>query len=102
VRFVIASRAKSLFSMTVLLLAATAMAAPAVNGPLRISRTNARYFTAASGRAILLVGSHTWDNLQDMGQSDSPAAFDFDAYLECHWIKLPGSRIVLFCTPIAV
>jgi len=21
---------------------------------------------------------------------------------ECHWIKLPGSRIVLFCTPIAV
>jgi len=25
-----------------------------------------------------------------------------DEASECHWIKLPGSRIVLFCTPIAV
>jgi hypothetical protein len=31
---------------------------------------------------VLLVGSHTWTNLQDDGESDPPEAFDFDAYLQ--------------------
>ena len=51
-------------------------------GPLRISTKNPRYFCDASGREILLVGSHTWNSLVDMGRSDPPEAFDFDAYLD--------------------
>jgi hypothetical protein len=31
---------------------------------------------------VLLVGSHTWTNLQDDGEDDPPEAFDFDAYLQ--------------------
>ena len=53
-----------------------------VNSPFRILKQNPRYFTDSSGRAILLTGSHTWDSLQDMGEADPPAAFDFDAYLD--------------------
>ena len=51
-------------------------------GPLRVSPKNPRYFCDASGREVLLVGSHTWNNLVDMGRSDPPEAFDFDAYLD--------------------
>jgi len=53
-----------------------------VAGPLRVSAKNSRYFCDASGREVLLVGSHTWNNLVDMGRSDPPEAFDFDAYLD--------------------
>jgi len=51
-------------------------------GPLRTHPTNPRYFTDESGRAIYLTGSHTWNNLQDMGPGDPPEAFDFHAYLD--------------------
>ena len=51
-------------------------------GPLRVSANNPRYFCDASGREILLVGSHTWNSLVDMGRSDPPEAFDFEAYLD--------------------
>ena len=50
-------------------------------GPLRVSAKNPRYFCDASGREMLLVGSHTWNNLTDMGLTDPPAPFDFPAYL---------------------
>lgn len=50
-------------------------------GPLRVSSKNPRYFCDASGREVLLVGSHTWNSLVDMGRSDPPEPFDFDAYL---------------------
>ena len=53
----------------------------AMSGPLRVSAQNPRYFTDASGRAILLSGSHTWTNFQDAGPGDPPPAFDFTAYL---------------------
>jgi hypothetical protein len=46
-------------------------------GPLRVDSANPRYFTDGSGKAIYLTGSHTWDNLQDLGGSP----FDFSAYL---------------------
>jgi Putative collagen-binding domain of a collagenase len=49
-------------------------------GPLVVSTTNPRYFQDASGRALILVGSHTWDNLQDWGAAGVPQAFDFGAY----------------------
>ena len=51
-------------------------------GPLRVHAKNSRYFSDASGRAILLVGSHMWNNLVDMGRDDPPEAFDFAAYLD--------------------
>lgn len=54
---------------------------PPATGPLRAHPSNPRYFADAKGRAILLTGSHTWNNLQDMGAANPPAAFDFDAYL---------------------
>jgi len=53
-----------------------------VKGPLRVHPTNPRYFTDGSGRAIYLTGSHTWDNLVDMGADDPPQPFDFDGYLD--------------------
>jgi len=32
-------------------------------------------------RAVLLTGSHTWNNFQDWGLTDPPPAFDYTAYL---------------------
>ena len=51
-------------------------------GPLRICRENPRYFAEKDGKALLLVGSHVWYNLVDMGPEDPPRAFDYDAYLD--------------------
>lgn len=51
-------------------------------GPLRVSAKNPRYFCDAGGREVLLVGAHTWNSLVDMGRSDPPEPFDFDAYLD--------------------
>ncbi len=56
-------------------------AAPAA-GPLRVLPANPRYFTDGSGKAIYLTGSHTWANLQDIGLTDPPQAFDFPAYVD--------------------
>ena len=60
--------------------AGVAVAEPA-RGPLRVHPDNPRYFTDGSGRAILLTGSHTWNNLVDMGPTDPPPRFDNEAYL---------------------
>ena len=54
----------------------------AASGPLRQHPDNPRYFADGSGKAILLGGSHTWNNLVDMGTSDPPPRFDFDGYLD--------------------
>ncbi|MCC6487784.1 MAG: DUF4038 domain-containing protein [Candidatus Hydrogenedentes bacterium] len=56
-------------------------AASEASGPLRVHPENPRYFMDGTGKAILLTGAHTWNNLVDMGQSEPPPAFDFDAYL---------------------
>jgi hypothetical protein len=58
-------------------------------GPLAVSGTNPRYFTAASDperRAIYLTGSHIWNNFHDgMGPgsdcAETPEQLDYDAYL---------------------
>jgi len=50
------------------------------NGPLRKS-FNPNYFTDAGGKAILLTGSHTWSNFQEMGEKGQPV-FDWEGYLE--------------------
>ncbi|QDT55893.1 hypothetical protein Pan44_39410 [Caulifigura coniformis] len=51
-------------------------------GPLRACPENPRYFAGPDGRAILLTGSHTWNNLQDIGVGDPPPEFPFEAYLD--------------------
>ena len=57
-------------------------------GPLRIHPDNPRYFTDGSKNnngslnVVYLTGSHTWNNLVDMGKNDPPQPFDFEAYLE--------------------
>lgn len=83
-----------LFSL-VLLSASVAAAQPAspaayaqaAHGPLGVHPANPRYFTDGttlpdgSLKAVYLTGSHTWNNLVDMGRDDPPQPFDFDAYL---------------------
>ncbi|MCA9266536.1 MAG: hypothetical protein KDA60_21900, partial [Planctomycetales bacterium] len=55
---------------------------PPASGPLRPHPENPRYFTDGSGSAILLTGSHVWNNLVDMGRGVPPESFDFSAYLD--------------------
>ena len=69
-----------MLAVVLLLGAAVSHAGPAA-GPLRVSSENPRYFTGGNGRAVLLTGSHVWSNLVDMGPSDPPPVFDFEAYL---------------------
>ena len=56
-----------------------------MKGPLRVSEINPRYFTDKTGRAIYLTGSHTWNNLVDMGPDQPPEEFDFSAYID--WMR---------------
>jgi hypothetical protein len=56
-------------------------------GPLRVLRSNPRYFTDRSGRAVYLTGSHVWWNLaadktwpQCFGTA--PEAFDYSEHLD--------------------
>lgn len=52
------------------------------NGPLR-AIPESRYFTDQTGAAVLLTGSHTWNNLLDYAAA-SPVepSFDFDRYVD--------------------
>jgi hypothetical protein len=49
-------------------------------GPLTVS-SNPRYFQDANGRALILAGSHTWNNLNDWGTGGMPQPLDFAAYV---------------------
>src|SRR5262249_42624931 len=49
-------------------------------GPLTVS-SNPNYFQDPSGHALLLAGSHTWNNLQDWGADATLQTLDFDAYV---------------------
>ena len=49
-------------------------------GPLLRHPSNPRYFTDASGKAIYLTGSHTWNNFQEKSDAGSPD-FDYAGYL---------------------
>jgi collagenase-like protein with putative collagen-binding domain len=58
-------------------------------GPLRVLKSNPRFFTDGTGKAIYLAGSHAWWNFQDNGHSligaegqDPPPTFDYNAYLD--------------------
>jgi len=69
-----------------------ALAAAPASGPLTVHPKNPRYFSDGSGKAILLAGAHTWNNLLDMGPGDPPPAFDFDAYLD--WMGKLGHNFI--------
>lgn len=60
---------------------ATITSSPA-SGPLRVSAQNPRYFADPAGKIVYLTGAHTWTNLVDMGETDPPPLFDWDAYLD--------------------
>lgn len=57
-------------------------------GPLRVHEKNPNYFTDGTGRAVYLTGSHTWNNVVDMGKSDPPAKFDYEGHLD--WLQKLG------------
>jgi hypothetical protein len=48
-------------------------------GPLRVHSKHLRYFTGQGGKAIYLTGGHSSNSPLDMGPTDPPHAFDFDA-----------------------
>jgi hypothetical protein len=50
-------------------------------GPLVQSTTNSHFFINPVGQAVMLSGSHTWDDFQDTASTANPPAFDFDAYV---------------------
>ena len=65
-------------------------------GPLRVSKENPRYFADADGSIVYLTGSHTWNNVVDMGPSDPPPEFDFEECLQ--WTEGFGHNFVRLWT----
>jgi len=57
------------------------------NGPLRKSLRNPRYFEDGKGCLVVLSGSHTWANMQDL-MVDGVPEFDFSGFL--HMLKQHG------------
>jgi len=53
-----------------------------IKGTLRVSTTNSHFFTDASGKSILLTGSHTWENFQDHYSDADPSIFNWKEYLD--------------------
>jgi hypothetical protein len=46
-----------------------------------VASSNPHYFKDASGAAIVLAGSQTWNTLQDWGSDGTLETLDFDAYV---------------------
>jgi hypothetical protein len=57
-------------------------------GPLKVLPDNPRWFADPAGNAVVLVGSHVWQNLQDNGliirgaTQNPPPVFDYPGYLD--------------------
>lgn len=83
-------------SWLMLLVACAAPEAEKSYGPLRVSKINPRYFTHNSEKAVYLTGSHTWNNLVDMGPGQSPEPFDFQGYIS--WMKKYGHNFMRLWT----
>lgn len=65
-------------------------------GPLRPHPDNPRYFAHASGNPVYLTGSHTWNNVIDMGETDPPAPRDYPAHIQ--WLKTLGHNFTRLWT----
>lgn len=63
-------------------LASGSPASGPITTPLKALSTNPHYFTDASGKAIYLTGSHTWNTLQDWGTNGSVQPLDFAAFVK--------------------
>jgi hypothetical protein len=79
-------RRLSLITLFLGIVVASGQNSPA-SGPLQVLKSNPRYFTDGSGKAIYLAGSHNWNNFVDTGhrrlpQTDPPAIFDYKGYLD--------------------
>jgi hypothetical protein len=87
---------KAIALLSVLPLLVVSLLAGPASGPLRVHPDNPRYFADASGEAVLLTGSHTWNTIVDMSPSDPPAAFDFPAFLD--WAAGYGHNFIRLWT----
>jgi hypothetical protein len=65
-------------------------------GPLSPHPENPRYFAHAGGSPIYLTGSHTWNNVVDMGESDPPVPFDYPVHIQ--WLKDQGHNFTRLWT----
>lgn len=61
---------------------AQAVGTSSIDGPLRVSTVNPRYFTNDSGKGVYLCGTHTWLDLQDGGLTDPASTFDYREWLD--------------------
>lgn len=68
---------------------------PPITGPLTVS-SNPHYFKDASGRALILSGSQTWNTFQDWGTEGSPQPLDFDAFVK--FLSAHGHNFTLLWT----
>jgi hypothetical protein len=64
----------------VLVISLVCRAQTPISGPLRAS-VNPNYFEDASGNALILCGSQTWNTLQDWGSNGSIQKLDFDQFV---------------------
>ena len=62
-------------------------------GPLRTLASNPHYFTDGSGKAILLSGSHTWNDVQDTGNAGATTPIDYNAYV--NFLKAHGQNATI-------
>ena len=53
-----------------------------INGMLRHLTSNPNYFTDNSGEAILLTGSHTWENFLDIFSEENLPKLDWKEWLD--------------------
>jgi Putative collagen-binding domain of a collagenase/Family of unknown function (DUF6298) len=65
------------------------------SGPLRQSK-NPNYFEDATGRPIVLCGSHTWNTLQDWGTNGAVRPLDFSAFV--NFLNAHGHNFTLLWT----
>ena len=66
-------------------------AAP-ISGPLRASK-NPNYFEDATGKPLILCGSHSWNTLQDWGTDGAVRPLDFEAFVG--FLKAHGHNFTL-------
>ncbi len=53
----------------------------AISAPLQVLAENPHYFGDASGRAVYLTGSQTWNTFQDWGTNGAVQPIDFSAFV---------------------
>ena len=72
------------FIILLLALSLTRVNAQPAKGPLKILPQNPRYFTDGNGKAVILIGSHTWNNLVEIDRMPSHPnhTIDFTNYLK--------------------